>query len=137
MWLFFAIISSVFASLTAIFAKLGIEDVNSNLATAIRTVVVLLLSWMMVFFVHAQKGIGQISWKSWIFLILSGLSTGASWLCYYKAMQIGDVSEVAAVDKFSIVITMVLAFTLLHETTNVKSILACILIAGGTILMAL
>ncbi len=110
---------------------------NSNLATAIRTVVVLLLSWMMVFFVHAQKGIGQISWKSWIFLILSGLSTGASWLCYYKAMQIGDVSKVAAVDKFSIVITMVLAFTLLHETTNVKSILACILIAGGTVLMAL
>lgn len=137
MWLFFAILSSIFASLTAIFAKLGIEDVNSNLATAIRTVVVLLLSWMMVFFVRAQKGIGQISWKSWIFLILSGLSTGASWLCYYKAMQIGDVSKVAAVDKFSIVITMVLAFTLLHETTNVKSILACILIAGGTVLMAL
>ena len=137
MWLFFAILSSIFASLTAIFAKLGIEDVNSNLATAIRTVVVLLLSWMMVFFVRAQKGIGQISWKSWIFLILSGLSTGASWLCYYKAMQIGDVSKVAAVDKFSIVITMVLAITLLHETTNVKSILACILIAGGTVLMAL
>ncbi len=137
MWLFFAILSSVFAALTAIFAKVGIEEVNSNLATAIRTVVVLLLSWMMVFFVHAQKGIGQISHKSWIFLILSGLSTGASWLCYYKAMQIGDVSKVAAVDKFSIVITMILAFALLHETTNVKSILACILIAGGTVLMAL
>ena len=137
MWLFFAILSSVFASLTAIFAKLGIEDVNSNLATAIRTVVVLLLSWMMVFFVHAQKGIGQISQKSWIFLILSGLSTGASWLCYYKALQIGDVSKVAAVDKFSIVITMVLAFSLLHETSSIKTILACILIAGGTVLMAL
>ena len=137
MWLIFAILSSIFASLTAIFAKMGIEDVNSNLATAIRTVVVLLLSWIMVFFVHAQIGIGQISWKSWIFLILSGLSTGASWLCYYKAMQIGDVSKVAAVDKFSIVITMVLAFSLLHETSSIKTILACILIAGGTVLMAL
>jgi len=137
MWLFFAILSSVFAALTAIFAKVGIEDVNSNLAIAIRTVVVLLVSWMMVFFVHAQKGIGQISHKSWIFLILSGLSTGASWLCYYKAMQMGDVSKVAAVDKFSIVITMVLAFTLLHESSGLKTILACILIAGGTVLMAL
>lgn len=137
MWLFFAILSSVFAALTAIFAKVGIEEVNSNLATAIRTVVVLLVSWMMVFFVHAQKGIGQISHKSWIFLILSGLSTGASWLCYYKAMQMGDVSKVAAVDKFSIVITMVLAFTLLHESSGLKTILACFLIAGGTVLMAL
>ena len=137
MLLIFAILSSIFASLTAIFAKMGIEDVNSNLATAIRTVVVLLLSWIMVFFVHAQKGIGQISGKSWIFLILSGLSTGASWLCYYKAMQIGDVSKVAAVDKFSIVITMLLAFSLLHETSSIKTILACILIAGGTVLMAL
>ena len=137
MWLFFAILSSIFAALTAIFAKVGIEGVNSHLATAIRTVVVLLLSWGMVFFIHAGKGIGQISRKAWLFLILSGLSTGASWLCYYKAMQIGDVSKVAAVDKFSIVITMILAFALLHETTNVKSILACILIAGGTVLMAL
>lgn len=137
MWLLFAILSSVFAALTAIFAKVGIEDVNSNLATAIRTVVVLILSWSMVFFIHAGKGIGQISSKAWIFLILSGLSTGASWLCYYKALQMGDVSKVAAVDKFSIVITIVLAFAFLHETTSIKTILAGLFIAGGTVLMVL
>jgi len=137
MWLLFAILSSVFAALTAIFAMVGIEDVNSNLATAIRTVVDLILSWGMVFFIHAGKGIGQISSKAWIFLILSGLSTGASWLCYYKALQMGDVSKVAAVDKFSIVITIVLAFVFLHETTSIKTILAGLFIAGGTVLMVL
>ena len=125
MWLFFAILSSIFAALTAIFAKVGIEGVNSYLATAIRTVVVLLLSW------------GMVSQKAWLFLILSGLSTGASWLCYYKALQIGEVSKVAAVDKCSIVITMVLAFTLLHETSSIKAVLGCALIAGGTLLMVL
>ena len=137
MWLLFAILSSVFAALTAIFAMVGIEDVNSNLATAIRTVVDLILSWGMVFFIHAGKGIGQISSKAWIFLILSGLSTGASWLCYYKALQMGDVSKVAAVAKFSIVITIVLAFVFLHETTSIKTILAGLFIAGGTVLMVL
>ena len=137
MWLFFAILSSIFAALTAIFAKVGIEGVNSYLATAIRTVVVLLLSWGMVFFIHAGKRIGQISQKAWLFLILSGLSTGASWLCYYKALQMGEVSKVAAVDKCSIVITILLAFTLLHETSSIKAVLGCILIAGGTLLMVL
>ena len=137
MWLFFAILSSIFAALTAIFAKVGIEGVNSHLATAIRTVVVLLLSWGMVFLIHAGKGIGQISQKAWFFLILSGLSTGASWLCYYKALQMGEVSKVAAVDKCSIVITILLAFTLLHETSSIKAVLGCILIAGGTLLMVL
>ena len=137
MWLIFAILSSIFASLTAIFAKMGIEDVNSNLATAIRTVVVLLLSWIMVFFVHAQKGIGQISWKSWIFLILSGLSTGVSWLCYYRALQIGDASKVVPIDKLSVVITLVLAFIFLHENFTVKSLIGCILIGIGTLIMVL
>ncbi len=137
MWLLFAILSSVFAALTSILAKVGIEGVNSNLATAIRTAVVLLMSWGMVFLTNAQKGIGQISQKSWIFLILSGLATGASWLCYYKALQMGEASKVVPIDKLSVVITLVLAFIFLHEEFNTKSIIGCVLIGAGTLLMVL
>ena len=137
MWLLFAILSSVFAALTTILAKVGIEGVNSNLATAIRTAVVLLISWGMVFLTNAQKGIGQISQKSWIFLILSGLATGASWLCYYKALQMGEASKVVPIDKLSVVITLVLAFIFLHEEFTTKSIVGCVLIAAGTLLMVL
>ena len=137
MWLLLAILSSVFAALTSILAKVGIEGVNSNLATAIRTAVVLLMSWGMVFLTSAQKGIGQISQKSWIFLILSGLATGVSWLCYYKALQIGEVTKVVPIDKLSVVITLVLAFLLFHETFTWKSGIGVVLITAGTLIMVL
>ena len=137
MWFLFALASSVFAALTSILAKIGIEGVNSNLATAIRTFVVLLMSWGMVFVTNTQGGIGEISRRSWIFLILSGLATGASWLCYYKALQIGEASKVVPIDKLSVVITMILAAVILHEQFTPKSILGCILIGGGTLLMVL
>ena len=137
MWLLFAILSSVFAALTSILAKVGIEGVNSNLATAIRTAVVLIMSWGMVFLTNAQKGLGDISQKSWIFLILSGLATGASWLCYYKALQMGEASKVVPIDKLSVVITLVLAFVFLHEQFTTKSLIGCILIGAGTLLMVL
>lgn len=135
MWLLFAILSSLFAALTSILAKVGIDGVNSNLATAIRTVVVLIMAWGMVFLTNAQTGLSAISRKSWVFLILSGLATGASWLCYYKALQIGEVSKVVPIDKLSVVITMVLAFIFLHEKFTPKSIVGCVLIAAGTLLM--
>ena len=137
MWFVLAIGSAVFAALTSILAKVGIDGVNSNLATAIRTGVVLVMAWGMVFLTDAQHGIGAISRKSWIFLILSGLATGASWLCYYRALQIGDASKVVPVDKLSVVITLILAFTFLHEKVTLKSVLGCVLIAGGTLLMVL
>ena len=137
MWLLFAILSSVFAALTSILAKVGIEGVNSNLATAIRTAVVLIMSWGMVFLTNAQKGLGDISQKSWLFLILSGLATGASWLCYYKALQTGEASKVVPIDKLSVVITLVLAFVFLHEQFTTKSLIGCILIGAGTLLMVL
>ncbi len=136
-WMIFAILSAVFAALTSILAKIGIEDVNSNLATAIRTVVVVFMSWGMVFITNAQSGLASISKKSWIFLILSGIATGASWLCYYRAIQMGDVSKVVPIDKLSVVITLVLAFVFLHEEVNAKSIIGCVLIAAGTLLMVL
>lgn len=137
MWLIFALLSAVFAALTSILAKVGIEGVNSNLATAIRTVVVVFLSWGMVFLTHAQSGLPDISRKSWLFLILSGLATGASWLCYYRALQIGDASKVVPIDKLSVVITLVLAFVFLHEEFTAKSLVGCVLIAAGTLLMVL
>ena len=135
MWFILALLSAVFAALTSILAKIGIEGVSSNLATAIRTVVVVIMAWGMVFLTNAQKGITDISTKSWIFLILSGLATGASWLCYYKALQIGEASKVVPVDKLSVVITLVLAFIFLHEQFTVKSLLGCILIGAGTLIM--
>lgn len=137
MWFVFALLSAVFAALTSILAKVGIEGVNSNLATALRTLVVLAMAWMMVFVTNAQSGIGAISRKSWLFLILSGLATGASWLCYYKALQIGEASKVVPIDKLSIVITLVLAWTFLHEQVNAKSIFGCLLIVTGTLVMVL
>ena len=137
MWMILAILSAVFAALTSILAKIGIEGVNSNLATAIRTAVVLVMSWGMVFLTNAQKGIGQISQRSWMFLILSGLATGASWLCYYKALQMGEASKVVPIDKLSVVITLVLAFVFLHEQFTTKSLIGCILIGAGTLLMVL
>ena len=137
MWLLFAILSAVFAALTSILAKVGIEEVNSTLATAIRTAVVLLMSWGMVFLTGVQKGIGQISSKSWLFLVLSGLATGASWLCYYRALQVGDVSKVVPIDKMSVVITLGLAFIFLHEDFSVKEAVGCLLIGAGTLIMAL
>lgn len=137
MWLFFAILSAVFAALTSILAKVGIEGVNSNLATAIRTVVVVFMSWGMVFLTHAQTGLASISKRSWIFLILSGMATGASWLCYYRALQTGEASKVVPIDKMSVVITLVLAFLFLHEEFSVKSLVGCILIAVGTLIMVL
>ena len=137
MWMIFALLSAVFAALTSILAKIGIEDVNSNLATAIRTVVVVIMAWGMVFLTNAQNGISQISRKSWLFLILSGLATGASWLCYYKALQMGDASKVVPIDKLSVVITLVLAFVFLHEQFTVKSLVGCVLIAAGTLFMVL
>ena len=127
----------IFAALTSILAKVGIEGVNSNLATAIRTVVVVVMAWGMVFLTNAQNGITEISRKSWIFLILSGLATGASWLCYYKALQIGDASKVVPIDKLSVVITLVLAFVFLHEDFTIKSLIGCILIGIGTLIMVL
>lgn len=126
MWFVFALLSAVFAALTSILAKVGIDGVNSNLATAIRTVVVVIMAWGMVFLTHAQTGLADISKKSWIFLILSGLVTGASWLCYYKALQIGDASKVVPIDKLSVVITLVLAFVFLHEQFTVKSFIGCV-----------
>ena len=137
MWLVFALLSAVFAALTSILAKVGISGVNSNLATAIRTMVVLAMAWGMVFLTNAQSGLGQIDKKSWIFLILSGLATGASWLCYYKALQMGDVSKVVPIDKLSVVLTLVLAFVFLHEKFNTKSLIGCILIGAGTLVMVL
>ncbi len=137
MWIVFAILSSVFAALTSILAKAGIDGVNSNLATAIRTVVAVVMAWGMVFLTHAQCGITEINKKSWIFLILSGLATGASWLCYYKALQMGEASKVVPIDKLSIVITLVLAFVFLHEQFTVKSLIGCVLIAVGTLVMVL
>ena len=137
MWFLFAILSAVFAALTSILAKVGIAGVNSNLATAIRTSVVLLMSWGMVFLTNTLGGVWGISKKSWMFLILSGLATGASWLCYYKALQMGDVSKVVPIDKLSVVITLVLAFVLLHEQFTVKSLIGCIMIGLGTLVMVL
>lgn len=137
MWAVFAILSAVFAALTSILAKIGIDNVNSNLATAIRTVVVVFMSWGMVFLTHNFSGITEISKKSWLFLILSGLATGASWLCYYKALQMGDASKVVPIDKLSVVITMVLAFVFLHEQFTPKSLVGCVLIAAGTLVMVL
>jgi transporter family protein len=137
MWFLFALGSSIFAALTSILAKIGIEGVNSNLATAIRTFVVLLMSWGMVFITNTQGGIVEISRRSWLFLILSGIATGASWLCYYKALQIGEASKVIPIDKLSVVITMILAAVILHEQFTPKSILGCILIGAGTLLMVL
>lgn len=137
MWFVFAVLSAVFAALTSILAKVGIEGVNSNLATAIRTVVVLIMAWGMVFLTNTQGGISDISKKSWLFLILSGLATGASWLCYYRALQIGEASKVVPIDKLSVVITLVLAFVFLHEKNTTNSLIGCILIALGTLLMVL
>lgn len=137
MWFIFALASAIFAALTSILAKIGIEGVNSTLATAIRTLVVVAMAWVMVLVTQTQGGIHDISRKSWLFLVLSGLATGASWLCYYKALQIGMATKVVAVDKFSVVITMVMAFVFLHEAFTIKSIIGCILIGAGTLVMVL
>lgn len=137
MWIVYALLSSVFAALTSILAKVGIDGVNSNLATAIRTAVVLLMAWGMVFITGTQSGIAEIGKKSWLFLVLSGLATGASWLCYYKAMGMAPVSKVAPIDKLSIVFTLIFAFVFLHETASAKSIIGGILIAAGTLVMVL
>ncbi|RKI84471.1 EamA family transporter [bacterium 0.1xD8-71] len=137
MWFWFAILSAVFAALTSILAKVGIEGVNSNLATAVRTVVVVVMAWGMVFLTNTQNDLTQISTKSWIFLILSGLATGASWLCYYRALQIGEASKVVPIDKLSVVITLVLAFVFLHEEFTAKSLVGSILITAGTLIMVL
>lgn len=137
MWFVFALLSAVFAALTSILAKVGIEGVNSNLATAIRTMVVLVMAWGMVFVTNTQGGLTDICRKSWLFLILSGLATGASWLCYYRALQIGEASKVVPIDKLSVVITLVLAFVFLHERFTPKSLIGCLLIGAGTLLMVL
>ena len=137
MWLLFALGSAVFAALTSILAKIGIDGVNSNLATAIRTLVVLVMAWGMVFLTDSQGGIGEISKKSWLFLILSGLATGASWLCYFKALQLGEVNKVVPIDKLSVVITLILAWVFLHEQFNMKSLIGAALIAAGTLVMVL
>ena len=137
MWFIFALLSAVFAALTSILAKVGINGVNSNLETAIRTVVVVIMAWGMVFLTNVQNGLSGISRKSWLFLILSGLATGASWLCYYKALQIGEASKVVPIDKLSVVITLILAFVFLHETFTTKSLIGCILIGAGTLIMVL
>ena len=137
MWFVFALLSAIFAALTSILAKIGIDGVNSNLATAIRTVIVVLMSWGMVFLTHAQSGIAEISKKSWLFLILSGLATGVSWLCYYRALQMGEASKVVPIDKLSVVFTLVLAFVFLHEEFTIKSLAGCILIGIGTVIMVL
>lgn len=135
MWFVFALLSAIFASFTSILAKVGIDGVNSNLATAIRTVVVVIMAWGMAFLTNTQSGLSEISRKSWIFLILSGLATGASWLCYYKALQMGDASKVVPVDKLSVVITLILAFVFLHEKFTMKSLIGCVLIGIGTLIM--
>ena len=137
MWFVLALLSAIFAALTSILAKVGIEGVNSNLATAIRTVVVVAMAWGMVFLTNAQNGIAEISKRSWLFLILSGLATGASWLCYYKALQLGDATKVVPIDKLSVVITLVLAFVFLHEQFTTKSLIGCILIGMGTMVMVI
>ena len=137
MWLVYALLSAIFAAATSILAKVGIEGVNSNLATAIRTVVVIIMAWGMVFLTNTQGGIVDISRKSWLFLILSGLATGASWLCYYRALQMGEASKVVPIDKLSVVITLVLAFVFLHEKFTAKSFVGCVLIGVGTMLMVL
>lgn len=137
MWFIFALLSAIFAALTSILAKIGIDGVNSNLATAIRTVVVVIMAWGMVFLTKAQGGISMINKKSWIFLILSGLATGASWLCYYRALQIGNASKVVPIDKLSVVITLILAFVFLHEEFTARSLIGCVLIGTGTLLMVL
>ena len=135
MWFWFALGSAVFAALTSILAKVGIEGVNSNLATAVRTMVVVVMAWVMVFLTNAQGGLRDISRRSWVFLILSGLATGASWLCYYRALQIGEASKVVPVDKLSVVITLVLAFVVLREEFTVRSLIGCVLIGVGTLVM--
>lgn len=137
MWFVFALLSAVFAALTSILAKIGIDGVNSNLATAVRTVVVVIMAWGMVFLTQTQNGISEISRKSWLFLILSGLATGASWLCYYRALQIGEASKVVPIDKLSVVFTLILAFVFLHEEFTVKSLIGCVLIGVGTLVMVL
>lgn len=137
MWMVLALLSAVFAALTSILAKVGIENVDSNLATAVRTVVVVTMAWLMVFITNAQSGLTEISRKSWIFLILSGLATGASWLCYYKAIQMGDVSKVVPIDKLSVIFTLLLAFAFLHEKFTAKSAVGCLLIGVGTLLMVI
>ena len=137
MWFIFALLSAIFASLTSILAKIGIDGVNSNLATAIRTVVVVMMAWGMVFLTHTQSGLSEISRKSSVFLILSGLATGASWLCYYRALQMGEASKVVPIDKLSVVITLALAFIFLHEKFTMKSLIGCILIGAGTLVMVL
>lgn len=137
MWFILALLSAVFAALTSILAKVGIEGVNSHLATAIRTVVVVVMAWGMVFLTHAQSGVADISKRSWLFLILSGLATGASWLCYYRALQLGEASKVVPIDKLSVVITLVLAFLFLHESFTAKSLIGCVLIGIGTLVMVL
>lgn len=137
MWAVFAALSAVFAALTSILAKIGIDGVNSTLATAIRTVVVIAMAWGIVFLTNAQSGLGDISRRSWIFLILSGLATGASWLCYYYALQVGEASKVVPIDKMSTVLTILLAFLILHEELTIKSVLGCLLIGAGTLVMVL
>ena len=137
MWLILALLSALFAALTSILAKVGIDGVDSNLATAVRTVVVVMMAWGMVFITNAQAGLSAISRKSWIFLILSGLATGASWLCYYKALQIGEASKVVPIDKLSIIFTIVLAVLVLHETVTTKAMVGCAFIAMGTLMMVL
>ena len=137
MWFVFALLSAVFAALTSILAKIGIDGVNSNLATAIRTMVVVAMAWVMVFLTNAQTGLNEISKKSWIFLILSGLATGASWLCYYRALQMGEASKVVPIDKLSVVFTLILAFVILHEEFTVKSVIGCLMIGAGTLIMVL
>ena len=137
MWFLLALGSAVFAALTSILAKIGIDGVNSNLATAIRTMVVVVMAWGMVFLTHAQTGLSSISRKSWLFLVLSGIATGASWLCYYKALQVGEASKVVPIDKLSVVITLMLAFIFLHEQFTVHSLIGCVLIGAGTLLMVL
>lgn len=137
MWLVFALLSAIFAALTSILAKVGIDGVNSNVATAIRTVVVVIMAWGMVFLTNAQGSLPDINKKSWIFLILSGLATGASWLCYYKALQMGEASKVVPIDKLSVVLTLILAFIFLHEEFTANSLIGCILIGAGTLIMVL
>ena len=137
MWLILALLSAVFAALTSILAKIGIEGVNSHLATAIRTVVVVVMAWGMVFLTHAQGGLSEISKKSWLFLILSGLATGFSWLFYYRALQMGEASKVVSIDKLSVVLTLMMAFVFLGEEFTAKSLIGCILIAAGTLVMML
>ena len=137
MWFIFALLSAIFAALTSILAKIGISGVNSNLATAIRTLVVVVMAWGMVFLTNTQKGISEISQQSWIFLILSGLATGASWLCYYRALQLGEASKVVPIDKLSVVFTLILAFVVLHEEFTTKSLIGCLLIGLGTLALVL